>query len=123
MIHTLVFLLLCELTQSAIYGSQKFDSHKWPTVFVDEVKGKPRSVTCVDHYILLLNYLSNRMHFITNGYKRFSKTNSTDSRQRVPLMAFLAIYLKNKLPFAMKFSHVSFIVYIYTYRGIQQSNG
>ena len=25
------------------------------------------------------------MHFITNGYKRFSKTNSTDSWQRVPL--------------------------------------
>ena len=25
------------------------------------------------------------MHFITNGYKRFSKTNSTDPRQRVPL--------------------------------------
>ena len=30
-------------------------------------------------------YLSNQMHFITNGYKRFSKTNSTDRRQRVPL--------------------------------------
>ena len=28
--------LLCKLT--AIYGSKKFDSHKWPTVFVDEVK-------------------------------------------------------------------------------------
>ena len=47
MIHTnlprncVVFLLLCELTRSAIYGSQKFDSHKWPTVLVDEVKGKP----------------------------------------------------------------------------------
>ena len=26
------------------------------------------------------------MHFITNGYKCFSKTNSTDPRQRVPLM-------------------------------------
>ena len=25
------------------------------------------------------------MHFITNGYKRFLKTNSTDPRQRVPL--------------------------------------
>ena len=46
MIHTsitkncTVFLLLRELTRSAIYGSQKFDSHKWPTVFVDEVKEK-----------------------------------------------------------------------------------
>jgi hypothetical protein len=43
MIHTnlprncVVFLLLCKLTRSAIYGSQKFDSHKWPTVLVDEV--------------------------------------------------------------------------------------
>ena len=26
------------------------------------------------------------MHFITNGYKRFSKTNSTNPRQRVPLI-------------------------------------
>ena len=46
MIHTslprncVVFLLLRELTQSAIYVSQKFDSHKWPTVLVDEVKRK-----------------------------------------------------------------------------------
>ena len=39
----------------------------------------------MDHCILLLNHLSNHMHFITNGYKRFSKTNSTDLRQRVPL--------------------------------------
>ena len=35
------FLLLCEITRSAIYGSQKFDSHKWPTVLVRRVKGKP----------------------------------------------------------------------------------
>ena len=43
---------------------------------------------CVDHYILLLKYLSNRMHFTTNGYKkRFSKTNSADPRQPVPLAA------------------------------------
>ena len=93
MIHTnlpqncVVFLLLCELTRSAIYGSQKFASHKWPTVFVDEVKENHAisSDTCMDHYILLLKHLSNHMHFITNGYKRFSKTNSTDPRQRVPL--------------------------------------
>ena len=48
MIHTnlprncVVFLLLCELTRSAIYGSQKCDSHKWLTALVDEVKGKLR---------------------------------------------------------------------------------
>ena len=45
MIHTsitqncTVFSLRRELTRSAIYGSQ----HKWPTMFVDEVKRKPRN--------------------------------------------------------------------------------
>ena len=50
MIHTnlprngVIFSLLCEQTRSAIYGSHKFDSHKWSTVLiVDEVKGKPRN--------------------------------------------------------------------------------
>ena len=33
-----------------------------------------------------LTYLSNHMHFITNGYKRFSNTNLTDPRERVPLI-------------------------------------
>ena len=36
-----VFVLPRRLTRSAIYGGQKFDSHKWSTVLVDEVKGKP----------------------------------------------------------------------------------
>ena len=31
----------------------------------------------MDHYILLLIYLSNHLDFITNGFKRLSKTNST----------------------------------------------
>ena len=39
----------------------------------------------MDHYILLLSKLSNHMHFITNGFKRFSKPTSTDPKQRVPL--------------------------------------
>ena len=39
--NCVVFLILCELTRLAIYGSQKLDSHKWLTVLVDEVKGKP----------------------------------------------------------------------------------
>ena len=49
MIHTsitrncVVFLLPRRLTRSAIYGSQIFDSHKWPTVLVRKVKGKPRN--------------------------------------------------------------------------------
>ena len=29
------------------------------------------------------------MHFVTNGFKRFSKTNSTDPRQRVPLRCWI----------------------------------
>ena len=60
---------------------------KWPTVFLRDVK-ENRAISwhvSVDHYILLLNYLSNHLHFITNGSKCFSKTNSTDPRQRVPL--------------------------------------
>ena len=39
----------------------------------------------MDHYILFLQHLSTHMRFITNGYKRFSKTNSPDPRQRAPL--------------------------------------
>ena len=50
-----------------------------------ENRAIPRQM-CVDHYILLLNHLS-LMHFITNGYKRFSKTNSTDQRQSVLLIS------------------------------------
>ena len=44
-----VFLLPRRLTRSAIYGSQIFDwsqicdSHKWPTVLVRKIKGKPRN--------------------------------------------------------------------------------
>ena len=46
MIHTsitrnyVVFLLPSRQTQSVFYGSQVFDSHKWPTGFVRKVKGK-----------------------------------------------------------------------------------
>ena len=52
------------------------------------------SHTCVDHYILLLKYLSNHMHFKTNGYKRFPKTNSTDPRQRVPLSKAVILWIE-----------------------------
>ena len=38
-----VFLLPRRQTRSAIYGSQIFDSHKWPTMLVRTVKGKPRN--------------------------------------------------------------------------------
>ena len=42
-LNYMVFILLCKLTRSTVNGSQKFDSHKWPTILVDEVKGKPCS--------------------------------------------------------------------------------
>ena len=42
--NCVVFVLSRRLTHSAIYGSQKVDSHKLPTVLVDEVKGKPRNI-------------------------------------------------------------------------------
>ena len=61
-------------------GVQKFDSHKCPTVFVDEVRGKPPilSDTCVDHYILLLK------QFICNTVIVLN------------LATFDELYLKNK---------------------------
>ena len=77
MIHTnmsqncSVFLLPHRLTLSAIYGSQIFDSHKWPTVLVCKVKGKPRNFEANLCGSLLLKHLSNHLHFITNGFKRF----------------------------------------------------
>ena len=69
MIHTNMprncVVLLLRTTRSTIDGSQKIDSHKWPTVLIDEVKGKPRnsSDTCVVRYILLLKYLSNHIFY------------------------------------------------------------
>ena len=67
--------------------------------------------TCVDHCIPLLKHLSKHrpMHFITNGYKRFSKTNSTDPRQRVPLtwqairLLFLVSLFGGPNPIQVKF--------------------
>ena len=41
------------------------------------------------------------MHFITDGHKRFSKTNSTDPRQRGPLILLL-ISNQGALAFQMK---------------------
>ena len=93
MVHTslpqncVAFLLLYQLTRSAIYGSQKFDSHKWPTVLVDEVKGKPRNFEaclCRSLYSTFTTSFYPYALCIKKCFKRFSKTNSTDPRQRVP---------------------------------------
>ena len=55
--NCVVFLLLCKLTRPAIMGVP------WPTVLIDEVKGKPST-----------------------------KTNSTDPVQRVPLILLLCYF-------------------------------
>ena len=78
------FDLLCELTRSVIYGSQKFDSHKCLTVLVDEVKGKPcnfEAYLCGSVYPTFKTSFQ-PINFIANGYKRFSKTGP---RQHVPV--------------------------------------
>ena len=71
--NCVVFFLPRRLTWSVIYWSQIFDSKKWPTVLIRNVKGNRAffSDTCVDHYIVLVKHLSNHMHFITNGFKHF----------------------------------------------------
>ena len=108
MIHTkylprncVVFLLLCKLTRSAIYGSQQIDSHKINgrpclSTRLEENRAISRHV-CVDHCNLLLQHLSIHMHFVTNGYKRFSKTKSTNPRQRVPLISHTAYIISSLL--------------------------
>ena len=66
--------ICCEQTRSAILWSQNFDSIRWPTVLTmltGEIKGK-RAISrhaCVDHYVLLIDYLSNHYAFYIN--KRF----------------------------------------------------
>ena len=79
MIHTslprncMVFLLLCELTRSAIYGSQKLDSHKWPTVSVDKVKGKPCNFEACLCGSLYSTFTTSFYPCAFYGYKRFSR--------------------------------------------------
>ena len=94
MIHTnlprkcVVFLLLCELTR------RPFESKIWLPLMADRVSRRGKRKTTQFRVILvwiiiliLLKFLYNHIYayFKTNGYKRFSKTNSTDPRQRVPL--------------------------------------
>ena len=50
------FLLRREQTCSAIWTSQNFDSIKWPTVLVRDIKGKPcnfEGCLCASFYIML----------------------------------------------------------------------
>ena len=68
-----VFFLRRELSQWAIYGSQNFDSHKWPTVLLDEVKRNPRNFEAYLCRSLCSTFTTSfepYMHFITNGYKK-----------------------------------------------------
>ena len=90
MIHTnvsqncTVFLLPRRLTRSVIYGSKMFDTNKWPTLWVRKVKGKTVQFRDIFVWIIVFYFNNIHLHFITNGY--ISKTNSTDPRQRVPLI-------------------------------------
>ena len=95
MIHTnlprncMVFLLLCKLTWLAIYGSQKFDSHKWPTVVVDEVKGKPCSFeVCLCGPLYYTFTTSFYPYAFDRNYKRLQRP--TWPIQRVPLKVHFA---------------------------------
>ena len=58
---------------------------KWPGVLVDEIKGKPRNF---EGYLCGSIYSTFKIS-LTNGYKRFSKTNSCDPRQHVPLITLI----------------------------------
>ena len=72
-------------------------NHKWPT-YLSTRYYKNHAIfsdACVDHYILLLKYLSNQ--FYNKRLKRFSKTNSTDPRQKVPLKLHSGIYMGHNL--------------------------
>ena len=87
MIHTsitqncTVFILRRELTRSAI-GSKKCDSHGR--------RGKRKTVQFRGMFVWTIvfyfyNIFLTIMHFTTNGFNCFLKTNSADPRQRVPL--------------------------------------
>ena len=64
------------------FVSQSFDFTKWPTMFFCVVKGKP-----CNFQVILAS--SSSLHFC---FKPFSKTNSSDPRQRVPLMVWSYLF-------------------------------
>ena len=90
MIHSKVSLIIAwfsfYLLNYAVdhFVESKFFSHK----MADHVSSRHimKMFVWIVIYILLQNYLSNHLHFITNHFKRFSKTTSTNPRQRVPLI-------------------------------------
>ena len=70
------------------FVESSFYSIKWPTVLVRNVKAKLRhfkACLCGSLYSTFNASFSNDIDFITNGFKRFSWTNSTDPSKRVPL--------------------------------------
>ena len=81
------------------WSIKSYDSHKWPTVLVDEVKGKPRIFEACFCGSLYSTFTTPFYPYAKkkNGYKRLSKTNSTDPRQRVPLTSLS--YKKYQEPF------------------------
>ena len=111
--NCMVFLTRRELTRSAILWCKNVDSTKWPTVFLRDVKGNPCNFEACLVWIKIFNlfkinnYLSNYLYFITNGSKRFSKTNSTDPRQRV--------FLRNQIDILLATYAASKWIVVYKY--------
>ena len=106
MIHTsitrncVVFLLPRRLTRSAIYWSKKFDSHKWLTVLVDEVKGKLEILRRVFFLCGSLYYTFTTSFYPHAFYNKWFQTLfkdqlETDPRQCVPLIATRYIWYSN----------------------------
>ena len=89
----MVFLLLRELTRSAILWSQKLDSTNWRAMLVHGVKENlviSRQI-CVYHCILLLKHLPNHVcifkQTISNDFHGPTRPiQGTDPRHSVPLM-------------------------------------
>ena len=75
-----------ELTQSAILWSLKLGLHKMVCWVNSWCIWETMQFRGMIDYILLLIHLSNHFNFITDGFISFSWTNSTDPRQRVPLI-------------------------------------
>ena len=85
--NCMIFLLPCRLTRLAIYGSQIFYSHKWPTVLVRKAKGKPHNFeanSCGSLYSTFKTSFQPYMHFITNGYKCFLHRQLVRSKATCP---------------------------------------
>ena len=84
-----IFLLPRHLTWSPIYGSQIFDSHKWPTVLVRTVTRKPRSFKENLCGSLYSTFKTSFQPFYKKGLQMLLINQLVQSRQCVPLTIIL----------------------------------